>query len=154
MKAVLQRVRGASVSINQRKIGSINMGFVVFLGIARDDSDNETDWMLDQITKLRVFADEAQKMNRSITEIGGGLLIISQFTLFADTTKGRRPSFFQAALPEDARPLFESFVRKAKTFGMPVASGIFGEQMDVSLMNDGPVTILLDSRTKQKKDHI
>lgn len=152
MKAVLQRVRGASVLVGQRTIGSIKTGFVVFLGIARGDSDNETDWMLDQIIKLRVFADEAKKMNRSITEVGGELLIIPQFTLFADTTKGRRPSFFQAAPPEDAQALFESFVRKAKTLGVPVASGIFGEHMDVSLLNDGPVTILLDSHTK--KDHI
>jgi len=154
MKAVLQRVSRASVAVREKEVGSINAGFVVFLGIAREDTAGDSDWMLDQIVKLRVFADDQQKMNRSISDVHGGILLISQFTLFADTAKGRRPSFFGAASPETARPVFDAFVQKAKAVGVPVATGAFGEHMEVSLTNDGPVTILLDSRAVQKKHHI
>ncbi len=145
MRAVLQRVKSASVSIEGKTAGAIGPGFLVLLGVAPEDTQEECDFLLDKILGLRVFEDEAGKMNRSLCDRGGALLVVSQFTLYADCRKGRRPSFTGAARPETAVPLYERFLAGARQAGVPTECGEFGADMLVSLENDGPVTILLDT---------
>jgi len=145
MRAVVQRVRRARVEVNGRQVGAIETGLVVLLGISRDDSERDAEYLLEKILGLRVFPDEAGKMNRNVFEVGGGLLVISQFTLYGDCRRGRRPSFDQAAPPEQAERLYEYFIAQARARGAKVETGIFQAYMLVELINDGPVTILLDS---------
>ncbi len=145
MKAVVQRVREASVEVDGQTIGSIGPGLVVLLGIAGNDSEEDVDYLAEKITNLRIFQDAAGKMNLSLGEINGSVLVISQFTLLADTRKGRRPSFIQAAPPELAEPLYDTFVHRLESQGLRVACGIFGAHMLVKIFNDGPVTLVLDS---------
>ena len=145
MRAVLQRVRSAAVSIGGETAGQIGKGFLVLLGIAPEDTEQEGDFLLDKILGLRVFEDEAGKMNRSLTDCGGELLVVSQFTLYADCRKGRRPSFTGAARPETAVPLYERFLAGARAAGGHPECGEFGADMLVRLQNDGPFTILLDT---------
>ncbi|MET3181441.1 D-tyrosyl-tRNA(Tyr) deacylase [Variovorax gossypii] len=143
MKAVLQRVANARVDISGRTVGAIDAGLLVLLCAERGDVDALADRMLAKILKLRIFADEAGKMNRSVQDIGGGLLVVSQFTLAADASAGNRPSFTQAAPPDEGRRLYEYFVAQARTAHPVVATGEFGADMQVHLLNDGPVTIPL-----------
>lgn len=143
MKLVLQRVSEASVSVNGDVIGAIGKGLVVFLCIEKGDTESIANRYAGKVASLRIFEDEAGKMNRSILESGGQVLLISQFTLAADAEKGRRPSFDRAAPPEQARSLYEYFERKLKETGVPVVTGVFQAMMKVHLMNDGPVTLIL-----------
>lgn len=146
MRVVIQRVSEARVVSDGILTGSIGRGLVVLLGIEHRDSEADVDWLVRKITAMRIFSDEAGKMNLSVKDIEGEVLVVSQFTLFASTKKGNRPGFTGAASPGHAIPLYESFLRKLSTeSGQPVASGIFGADMKVSLVNDGPVTIVMDS---------
>lgn len=147
MKAVIQRVTHASVEVDGKIVGQIRTGLVVLVGVAKGDTETDLSYLVEKIPALRIFNDEAGKMNRSLAEIGGGLLAISQFTLLGDTRKGRRPGFEQAADPAIARTLFEQFVAalRAKT-DLAIETGLFGAHMRVELLNDGPVTFILDSR--------
>ncbi len=148
MKALVQRVSGAAVSIAGREVGRIGRGLVVFVGVAAGDTESDIDYLVSKMVNLRIFADEAGRFNLSALETGGELLLVSQFTLLADTRKGRRPSFTGAAAPEEAERLFDLFVEQARATGLAVATGRFGQYMQVDIHNDGPVTILLDSREK------
>lgn len=143
MKAVLQRVREARVDIAGETVGAIGAGLLVLLCAERDDTDAVADRMLAKILKLRIFSDDAGKMNRSVQDIGGGLLVVSQFTLAADVSGGNRPSFTQAAAPDEGRRLYELFVARARAAHPVVATGVFAADMQVHLVNDGPVTIPL-----------
>lgn len=145
MRAVVQRVSRALVEVDGETVGEIRHGFLVLLGIGEDDTLDDVDYMAHKILGLRVFEDDAGKLNLSIDEVGGSMLVVSQFTLFGDCRKGRRPSFITAARPEKANPLYESFVAEIKGQGIPVATGTFQAHMNVTLTNDGPVTFLLDS---------
>ena len=145
MRAVLQRVGSARVLVGGDVVGAIDAGLLVLLGVAPADSAEQARWMADKIVGLRVFADEDGKMNRDVQEAGGGVLVVSQFTLFADCKKGRRPSFTGAATPEVAIPLYEAFVAAIRAHGIRVETGRFGADMRVELVNDGPVTLILDS---------
>jgi len=149
MRVVIQRVSEASVTINDAIEGKINTGFMILLGIGHEDSNEDIEWLTQKITNLRVFSDEEGKMNLSILDIKGEILLISQFTLFASTKKGNRPSFIQSAKPKIAIPLYEKFIESLKDFGISVSTGIFGADMKVSLTNDGPVTIIIDSKNKE-----
>ena len=146
MRAVVQRVTRASVTVDGEMIGEIGNGLVVLLGIARDDTKVEAAYLVDKITNLRIFDDEDGKMNLSVKDVKGGLLIVSQFTLFGDVRRGLRPSWIDAAPPEVAEPLYDFFVRQARATIDSVATGQFQAMMRVELINDGPVTILLDSK--------
>ena len=146
MRAVVQRVTRASVTVDDEIIGEIGSGLVVLLGIARDDTRLDAAYLADKISALRIFDDEAGKMNLSVKELKGALLIISQFTLYGDVRRGLRPSWIDAAAPEVAEPLYDFFVRQAGTLVERVATGSFRAMMQVELVNDGPVTILLDSK--------
>ncbi len=146
MRAVVQRVKRASVQVGGQTVGRIEAGFVALVGVARDDKSADADYLVEKIVELRVFEDETGKMNRSLGEVGGAVLAISQFTLLADCRKGRRPSFTDAAAPDAARPLFDHFVSGVRSRGIPIETGCFGATMQVALVNDGPVTILLDSK--------
>jgi len=146
MRAVLQRVDRASVSVAAQTISAIGKGLLVLLGVEKEDSQADADYLLDKILNLRIFEDEQGKMNRSLLEVGGELLVVSQFTLLADCLKGRRPSFTQAAAPAQAKALYESFLAAAAEKLQRVEGGEFQAMMKVELINDGPVTILLDSR--------
>jgi D-tyrosyl-tRNA(Tyr) deacylase len=146
MRLVVQRVRNASVDVQGKRAGEIGIGFVVLAGVARDDTEADVDFLAEKVAHLRVFEDEQRKMNRSILEIGGALLVISQFTLLADCRKGRRPSFINAAPPEMAERYIDRFVNRLKEYSLRVETGIFQAMMDVSLCNYGPVTIVLDSK--------
>lgn len=146
MRAVVQRVRRASVTVDSEAIGDIGNGLVVLLGIARDDSKVEAAYLVDKIANLRIFDDEDGKMNLSVKDVHGGLLIVSQFTLYGDVRRGLRPSWIDAAPPEVAEPLYDFFVRQARSTIDNVATGKFQAMMQVELVNDGPVTILLDSK--------
>ncbi len=146
MRAVVQRTREASVRVNSEVVGEIRGGLLVFLGVGREDSEKDADFLAEKITALRIFPDEAQKMNLSLLDLGGAMLIVSQFTLHGDCRKGRRPSFVAAAPPEEAAPLYERFIARVEKLGVPVAAGRFGAMMEVTLVNDGPVTLLLDTR--------
>ena len=148
MRAVVQRVSRAEVNVEGRCVGRIGPGFAVLLGVARDDTEADAEFIADRILGLRVFADAAGKMNLALGAVGGELLAISQFTLLADTSGGRRPSFIRAAPPEVARPLYEGFVSLARARGVKVERGRFGAHMELTLVNDGPVTIILDSRMR------
>lgn len=148
MRALIQRVREASVTIDGQVHGEIEGGILVLLGITHDDTDKDIDWLIRKITNLRIFNDEAGKMNLSVNDVNGGLLVISQFTLFADAKKGNRPSYTKSAPPTIAIPLYEEFIRRLRAdFEGPVETGQFGADMKVSLLNDGPVTIMLDSQS-------
>jgi D-tyrosyl-tRNA(Tyr) deacylase len=146
MRAVLQRVSQAEVQVAGAVIGKIGLGFVILLGVAKDDSESDAVFIADKTLAMRVFADAAGKMNLALHQVGGELLVISQFTLLADTDSGRRPSFIRAAPPEQARALYEHFLSLVRNGGVKVATGEFGATMAVSLINEGPVTIILDSR--------
>lgn len=148
MKSVIQRVSQASVTIDNAVVGEIQKGFMILLGITHTDTEKDVKWMVDKITGLRVFEDENGKMNLSLEDVEGELLIVSQFTLYGDARKGRRPSFIDAARPEKAIPLYEKFVEMAREKGVKVATGEFGADMKVSLINDGPVTLIVDSPEK------
>jgi len=146
MRAVLQRVLAASVTVDGRTIGSIGPGLLVLLGVAKGDAEADADYLLDRITGLRIFPDENDKMNRSLLDVGGALLVVSQFTLYGDCLKGRRPGFDAAASPEAAKSLYEYFVTRARTLSIMVETGEFQAMMNVSLVNHGPVTFILESK--------
>ena len=148
MRAVIQRVSQAKVVVDDNTVGQIGKGFMILLGVHEQDTQADVDYLVGKISKLRVFEDDQQKMNRSIIDVGGEILSISQFTLFADTKKGNRPSFVQAAKPDVAIPLYESFNEGLRQVGIPVETGIFGADMKCHLVNDGPVTIIIDSQNK------
>ena len=145
MKALIQRVKHAEVSVEGKTVAEIGPGMVILLGIGHGDDEQRAAFLTEKIANLRIFADDAGKMNRSLVEIGGSALVVSQFTLYGDTRGGRRPSYIQAASPEDANRLYEEFVRCLRSFGVQVETGVFQAHMEVELINDGPVTILLDS---------
>ena len=149
MKALLQRVSQASVSIAEEEVGRIGQGLVVFLGVANGDTEKDAQYLVSKIINLRIFADAEEKFNLSALDIKGELLLVSQFTLLADTRKGRRPSFIEAAPPAQAEELFDYFVEQARNSGLKVATGRFQQYMQVEIHNDGPVTVMLDSRDKQ-----
>lgn len=144
MRVVLQRVREASVAVDGRVVGSIGPGFLLLVGFTAGDGDDAVAWMADKVVGLRVFNDAEGKMNRSLAEVGGSVLVVSQFTLYGDTSRGRRPSFIDAAPPELAAPLYERFADALRARGTTVATGVFGAVMDVALVNDGPVTLILE----------
>ncbi|UCG11991.1 MAG: D-tyrosyl-tRNA(Tyr) deacylase [Deltaproteobacteria bacterium] len=146
MRAVVQRVSEASVQVGGEEVGRIGHGFLVFIGVGRDDGPEDAALLAEKVVHLRVFADEQGKMNRSLLEVGGSLLAVSQFTLWGDCRKGRRPSFITAAEPGKAEQLYHAFVRHAMDLGVTVSTGRFQEMMQVYLINDGPATLLLDSR--------
>ncbi len=145
MRALLQRVSRASVTVEEQVIGQIGQGLLVLLGVGQNDSEVQVKTLADKIVHLRIFGDDEGKMNRSLLDIGGEVLVISQFTLYANTRRGRRPSFTEAAPPALAEPLVERFKDALASYGLPVASGIFGAYMTIDLRNEGPVTIMLDS---------
>ncbi|MBI3880071.1 MAG: D-tyrosyl-tRNA(Tyr) deacylase [Verrucomicrobia bacterium] len=150
MRAVIQRVSQASVTIAGEVRGQIQHGLLVLLGIEEADTAEDIEWLSGKIVRLRIFNDDAGVMNRSVAEAGGGVLLISQFTLFASTKKGNRPSYIRAARPEIAVPLYEKFIaRLSADFGQPVQTGEFGADMKVALVNDGPVTIVIDSKARE-----
>lgn len=146
MKAVVQRVSRASVRVDGHVTGQIDRGLLVLLGISKDDTATDADWMINKLLALRIFADDAKNMNRSVTDTGGGILVVSQFTLYGDARKGTRPSFTDAMPPGDAEKFYNNFMTKLRAATkLPVAEGKFAAMMDVELVNDGPVTIILDS---------
>lgn len=145
MRAVVQRVSQASVTVAGQITGQIERGLLVLLGVGQGDGEREVDWMAEKLVGLRIFEDQAGKMNRSLADIGGSMLVVSQFTLYGDCKKGRRPSFIDAAPPELAEQLYESFVAAVRSRGIDVATGRFREHMHVALVNDGPVTIWVES---------
>jgi len=145
MRAVVQRVKQAKVEVEGRVVGQIGAGLLVLVGVAKSDTRGDADYMADKLTGLRIFPDEAGKMNRDIVEAGGGLLVVSQFTIYADVRKGRRPGFDRAADPQLARLLYEYLVQALRQRGIPVETGTFQALMAVHLVNDGPVTIIVDS---------
>ncbi len=145
MRVVLQRVKNASVTASGERISEIGEGLLLLVGVARDDREGEAGWLAEKIVGLRIFNDEDGKMNLGVKDVGGEILAVSQFTLLADTRKGKRPSFIKAALPEEAEPLFDYFCERLRAAGVPsVKTGRFGAMMDVALVNDGPVTIVLE----------
>ena len=146
MRAVVQRVRRANVKVGDEIIGEIGNGLVVLLGVARDDTKLDAAYLAEKITALRIFDDDEGKMNLSVKEVSGGVLIVSQFTLYGDVRRGLRPSWIEAAAPEVAEPLYDFFVRQTRTLIDEVATGSFRAMMQVELVNDGPVTIMLDSK--------
>lgn len=146
MRAVIQRVSQASVVVNQQTVGAIDRGLMILLGVAQEDVEKDASYLADKAAGLRIFEDEAGKMNLSVEDVSGSILVISQFTLLGDCRKGRRPGFTDAAPPELADALYEKFVAVLRNRGIHVATGIFQADMQVSLINDGPVTMLLDSR--------
>jgi len=150
MKVVVQRVADAAVEIGGAIVGRIGRGLVVLVGVEQGDTVADADWLAAKVAGLRIFSDEAGKMNRSVAEVGGETLVVSQFTLLADTARGNRPSFFRAARPEEAVPLYERFLAVLEPLvGRPPATGMFAADMRVSLVNDGPVTIVIDSRRRE-----
>lgn len=144
MKLVIQRVKNASVTVEGKIVGNIKQGFLVLLGVGPDDTTNEADFLVQKLIKLRVFEDENEKMNLALKDVNGELLIVSQFTLYADCSGGNRPSFTNAAKPDKANELYEYFISKCKEYDVKVEHGIFGADMKVELLNDGPVTIILE----------
>lgn len=145
MRAVIQRVRQARVTVEGAVVGEISAGWLVLLGVGPADTQKHADWLAEKIANLRAFSDADGKMNLSVQDVGGGVLIVSQFTLYGDCAKGRRPSFVGAAPPAVAEPLYEAFVTALKMLGVPVATGRFAADMQVELLNDGPVTFILDT---------
>ncbi len=148
MRAVLQRVTRARVRVEGEIVGEINAGLVILLGIAHDDTESDVKYLVEKITGLRIFDDTEGRMNLSVAETGGALLVVSQFTLYGDVRRGRRPSWSEAAAPEKAEPLYESFIAAARRSVERVATGSFRRMMQIELVNDGPVTILIESRGK------
>ena len=146
MRCVIQRVAQASVSVAGEQIGAIQQGFMVLIGVSTDDTDHDVHYMAEKVPNLRIFEDENDKMNRSILDAGGEILAISQFTLHGDVRHGRRPSFIRAARPEVAVPMYDAYCQGLREAGIHVETGIFQTDMKVSLVNDGPVTLLIDSR--------
>ncbi len=145
MKLVIQRVTKASVSVEEKTVGEIGKGLFVLVGIKKDDSENDVDRLVEKLLKLRIMADENGKMNLTVNDVGGEYLIVSQFTLFANTTGGNRPSFIDAAEPKDAKKHYEYFIDKLRVGGAKVKTGSFGDYMDIRCQLDGPVTIILES---------
>lgn len=145
MRAVVQRVSEASVTVDGKSVGQISQGFLILLGITHNDGPPEAKWLAHKIAGLRLFEDADEKMNLSLSDIGGSVLVVSQFTLYGDARKGRRPSFVDAARPEQAEPLYETFCEHLRAAGLGVAQGRFGASMQVALINDGPVTLWLDT---------
>ncbi len=149
MRVVIQRVSEASVTIEEKINAQINLGLLILLGIEETDGQDDIDWLCKKISQLRIFGDEDGKMNRSVQDVGGEMIVVSQFTLHASTRKGNRPSYIQAAKPAVAIPLYEKFVETLRTVsGLAVGTGKFGADMKVALLNDGPVTIVMDSKIK------
>ena len=148
MRAVVQRVERASVAVNGRVVGEIGSGLLVLLGVSRSDRESDADYLVQKIIGLRIFEDEQRKMNRSVAEVSGAILMVSQFTLYGDVRRGKRPSFDEAARPEEARRLYEYAVSKIRDAELRCETGEFQAMMKVSLVNDGPVTILLDSEKR------
>lgn len=148
MKVVLQRVSESSVKVDNEIVGKIEKGLMLLIGVDETDENEDADWLVKKILDVRVFSDDAGKMNHSVKEINGEILCISQFTLISDYKKGNRPSYIKAAKPDKAIPLFEYFKEELKKSGLKIESGIFGADMKVSLINDGPVTLVFDSKTK------
>ncbi len=146
MRSVVQRVARAAVRVDRQVVGEVGQGLLVLLGVAEGDSPEECRWMADKLAQLRIFEDEAGKMNRSVLDVGGSVLLVSQFTLLGDTRKGNRPSFVGAAPPEQASALYEEVAALLRARSVPVATGVFRAHMEVELVNDGPVTLLLDSQ--------
>lgn len=151
MRLVIQRVSRASVSVNEGTIAGIGIGLLVFVGVSLEDTESDADYLVDKLTGLRIFTDPEGKMNLSVQQVGGSLLVVSQFTLYGDCRRGRRPSFDRAAPPDGARTLYDYFVAQARRSGVPVETGIFQASMEVSLVNQGPVTILIDSQERNRK---
>jgi len=150
MRVVIQRVSEANVSEKDQIIGRISQGLLILIGIEEADQVEDAEWLSGKIVRLRIFDDEQGVMNRSVSEVNGDILVVSQFTLHASTRKGNRPSYIRAAKPETAVPLYEKFLRQLETdLGKPVPAGIFGAMMKVSLVNDGPVTILIDTKNRE-----
>ncbi len=145
MRTVVQRVLGASVSVDGREVAAIAQGLLVLLAAGQGDGPDQVRWMADKISGLRIFSDSQGKMNLSVREIGGEILVVSQFTLYGDCRKGRRPSYAAAAAPEEADTLYRSFIKAVRESGIPTQEGIFGAMMQVELINDGPVTLIVDS---------
>ncbi len=146
MKAVIQRVTQASVEVDGQVVGRIGIGLLVLVGVAKGDEERDLVYLVEKLHTLRIFGDEQGRMNRSLVDVGGALLVVSQFTLLGNTDKGRRPGFDLAAPPEAARTLYEEVVRRLRSAGLKVETGVFGAHMQVELLNDGPVTFILDSR--------
>ncbi len=145
MRAVVQRVTEASVTVEGKTVGAIGPGLLVFLGVSREDTEKDGAYLAEKLAGLRIFEDEEEKMNRSVAQVGGSILLVSQFTLYGDVRHGKRPSFTQAAAPDVANRLYEQLADSLRAKGIPVATGQFQAHMEVALVNDGPVTILLDS---------
>jgi D-tyrosyl-tRNA(Tyr) deacylase len=152
MRAVVQRVLRSSVTVDGEIVGQIERGLLVLLGVHRNDTPEQARWLADKVAGLRIFQDADGKMNVSVQDAGGGVLAVSQFTLYGDCQKGRRPSFIDAAQPETAQPLYEQFTNHLRALGIPVATGRFGADMQVELVNDGPVTIIIDTPHAAPRD--
>ena len=146
MKAIIQRVSSASVMVADKKISEIGFGLLILLGITQEDEERDIDYLVKKTAELRIFKDDGQKMNLSIQDVGGEILVVSQFTLCADTRRGRRPSFIGAAEPKMAENMYDQYCQKIQLLNIPISKGQFGASMDVGLINDGPLTIILDSR--------
>ena len=150
MRAVIQRVLSASVTVEGETLGAIGRGLLVLVGKEEADTAADLEWLAQKIVNLRIFADEAGAMSRSVVEVSGGILLVSQFTLFASTKKGTRPSWHRAAKPEVAMPLYEAMIRRlGELLGQPIQTGRFGAMMQVALVNDGPVTLVIDTKTRE-----
>jgi D-aminoacyl-tRNA deacylase len=145
MRALVQRVTEASVMVDRQVVGEVGVGLVVLLGVTHADTPDQAKWLAGKVAGLRVFEDADGKMNRSVVDVGGGVLAVSQFTLYGDCRKGRRPSFDAAARPEQAKTLYEAFIAELRALGLSVAAGVFQAHMQVSLVNDGPVTLMVDT---------
>lgn len=148
MKVVLQRVKKASVTVREEKISEIEKGFLLLVGVTHEDTEEDLKYLVNKIVHLRIFEDENNKMNLSIKDVDGSILSVSQFTLYGDTKKGRRPSFIKAAKPDEAEALYDAFNKALRTEGLVTETGEFGAMMDVSLVNDGPVTLIIDSKDR------
>ncbi|WP_040981618.1 D-aminoacyl-tRNA deacylase [Oceanobacillus jeddahense] len=148
MKVVLQRVKEASVIVGNEKVGAIQKGFLLLVGVTHEDNEEDLKYLVNKIVHLRIFEDDNDKMNHSIKDVEGSILSVSQFTLYGDTKKGRRPSFIKAAKPDEAKALYESFNEALRAEGIVTETGTFGAMMDVNLVNDGPVTLILDSKDR------
>lgn len=144
MRTLIQRVTHGSVTVENKKVSEIDLGLVVLIGVGKNDTQQEADWLAEKIANLRIFEDDQGKMNRSVLEVGGSALVVSQFTLYADAQKGRRPSFEKAAQPNEAEPLIEYFTKRLQFYGVPIQSGVFRAMMSVEIINDGPVTVWIE----------